>query len=72
MIGQSRLYPGFARVPVSVAPKTFAHYAGHCGRLLVQSVQHAYDAHQEKAQMRFAPTEPRSWHDVRRAVSGRN
>lgn len=71
MIGKSGLYPGFSRLPMSVAPKAFASL-GHCGHLLVQSVHRAYDARRERAQMRFAPTKARSWRDVPRAGAGRN
>jgi hypothetical protein len=51
---------------LGVTARVFARFVGNCGGLLAQSVQHAYDVHQERAQMRFAPTKPRSWHDVRR------
>ena len=48
----------------------FARFAGHCGHVLAESVQHAYDVHQERAQMRLASTEQRSWRDVQRARAG--
>jgi hypothetical protein len=72
MIAKSRLHPGFAGVTLNVAPGSFARYIGHYGRLFVQSMQRAYDARRENAQMRFAPTKPRSWSDVRRAEAGRH
>ena len=49
----------------SIASKAFALYIGYCARLLLLTMRRAYDSHQEKVQMRFAPTEPSSWRDVR-------
>lgn len=71
MIRYSKGWPVFARLSTAFAPKTFAHHFGHCGDLLALTVRHIYDTHEEKTQMRLAPTKPRSWRDVRRAVAGR-
>jgi hypothetical protein len=70
MSGKSRGCPGSVHTPLSVAAKALVYFVDHCGRLVIQSVRHAYDAHQERTQMRFAPTGPRSWRDVRRVREG--
>jgi hypothetical protein len=70
MSGKSGLCPSLAHTPLGVSAKAFVHFAGRCGRLLIRSVRHAYDTHQEKTQMRFAPTEPRSWRDVQHVRTG--
>jgi hypothetical protein len=67
MISNSTDWPAVTRQSTTIATKGFAHYIRHRGCRLLLSVRHAYDAHQEKAQMRLAPTKPRSWQDVRRA-----
>jgi hypothetical protein len=70
MSGKARLCLGLVHTALSVVAKAFSRFAGRSVRLSVQSVQHAYKAHQERAQMRLAPTEPRPWQDVRRVRAG--
>lgn len=48
MIRYSTGWPVFARLSAAFAPKTFAHHVGHCGYLLVLTVRHIYDTHEEK------------------------
>jgi hypothetical protein len=71
MIRYSTGWPAFARLCTAIAPKTVAHHVKHCGYLLVLSARHVYNTHEEKIQMRLAPTKPRSWRDVRRAAVSR-
>ena len=72
MSGKSRFCLGLGHTALSDVAKASARFLGRCGRLSLQSVQHAYNAHQERAQMRLAPTEPRPWRDVRRVRAGCN
>jgi len=54
---------GFA----TAAPQAFVKYGRHGSRLVLDALQHAYDSHTERAQMRLAPAKPRSWRDIPRA-----
>jgi hypothetical protein len=43
----------------------------HYWQVLVDALQHGYEAHMEKVQMRLAPVKPpRSWHDIPHAGPG--
>jgi hypothetical protein len=42
-------------------------YGRHGGSLVLGALQHAYDTHMERSQMRLAPARPRSWRDIPRA-----
>ena len=54
MSGKSRFCLGLGHTALSDVAKASARFVGRCGRLSLQSVQHAYNAHQERAQMRLA------------------
>lgn len=44
----------------------------HGGRLALEALQRAYDAHLERSQMRLAPARPRSWREIPRAGACRD
>jgi hypothetical protein len=53
----------------TAAPQAFVKYGRHGGNLVLDALQHAYDTHMERAQMRLAPAKSRSWRDISRATS---
>lgn len=44
----------------------------HGGRLALEALQRAYDAHLERSQMRLAPARSRSWREIPRAGACRD
>jgi hypothetical protein len=64
-------------IPHSERPSTFnfaiaarqalVKYSRRSGSLVLETLQHAYDTHVERAEMRLAPAKPRSWRDIPRA-----
>jgi hypothetical protein len=52
----------------TAAPQAFVKYGRHGGSLVLDALQHAYDTHMERAQMRLAPARSRSWRDIPRAT----
>lgn len=49
--------------------RTFVKHSRHAGSLVLETLQHAYDTHMERAQMRLAPARPRSWREIPHAGS---
>lgn len=49
------------------ALRAFVQYGRYGGNVVLDALQHAYDSHMERAQMRLAPGRSRSWRDIPRA-----
>lgn len=67
MIPHSNRRPIFKFATTSL--RAFVKYGRDGGSLVLKALQHAYDNHMERAQMRLAPARQRSWRDVPRAGS---